>query len=124
MKKKKELVMRMKCKVGASGVGGTCGNKRKRASSFVAGPEEAGGSLTLCVPLFFKQLPFTFHLVSRFNFQSFLLLVLLLLLFEQFVELPLGHGCVLGDDAMLVQARQQQQEAHCGGNSDNKVQTP
>lgn len=41
-------------------------------------------------------------------------LVLLLLLFEQFVDLPLGHGRVLADDAMLVQAGQQQQEAHCG----------
>lgn len=116
--------MTMKCKVGASGVGGTCENKtRKRASSFVAGPEEAGGSLNLCVPLFFKQLPFTFHLVSRLHFQRFLLLVLLLLLFEQFVELPLGHGCVLGDDAVLVQARQQQQEAHCGGNNNISFQT-
>lgn len=44
-----------------------------------------------------------------------LLLVLLLLLLKQFVELPLGHAGILGDDAVLVQARQQQQqqEAHC-----------
>lgn len=41
-------------------------------------------------------------------------LVLLLLLFEQFVDLPLGHGRVLADDAVLVQAGQQQQETHCG----------
>ncbi len=43
----------------------------------------------------------------------FRLLVLLLLLFDQFVDLPLGHGCVLGDDAVLVQAGQQQQDTHC-----------
>lgn len=40
-------------------------------------------------------------------------LVLLLLLFEQLVDLPLGHGRVLADDAVLVQAGQQQQESHC-----------
>lgn len=40
------------------------------------------------------------------------LLVLLLLLFEQLVDLPLGHGGVLGDDAVLVEAGQQQQKAH------------
>lgn len=43
------------------------------------------------------------------------LLVLLLLLFEQLVDLPLGHGRVLWDEAVLVHARQEQQEAHCGG---------
>lgn len=43
------------------------------------------------------------------------LLVLLLLLFEQLVDLPLGHGRVLWDDAVLVHARQKQQKAHCGG---------
>lgn len=49
------------------------------------------------------------------------LLVLLLLLLEQFVDLPLGHGRVLGDDAVLVQARQQQQKVHCGGIKRYKV---
>lgn len=50
----------------------------------------------------------------------FHLLVLLLLLFEEFVDLPLGHAGVLGDDAMLVQAGQQQQEAHCEAERKNK----
>lgn len=36
---------------------------------------------------------------------TFPLLVLLLFLFEQFVDLPLGHAGVLGDDAVLVEAR-------------------
>lgn len=46
------------------------------------------------------------------------LLVLLLLLLHQLVDLPLGHAGVLRDDAVLVQAGQQQQEAHC--NEKNK----
>ena len=37
---------------------------------------------------------------------------LLLLLLERLVDLPLSHGRVLGDDAVLVHAGQQQQEAH------------
>lgn len=41
------------------------------------------------------------------------LLVLLLLVLQQLVDLPLGHGGVLGDETMLVQAWQQQQETHC-----------
>lgn len=42
------------------------------------------------------------------------LLVLLLLLLQQLVDLPLGHGRVLGDDAVPVQAGQQQQDGHWG----------
>lgn len=48
---------------------------------------------------------------TSFSYSSSL--VLLLLLFEQLVDLPLGHGRVLADDAVLVQAGQQQQETHC-----------
>lgn len=44
---------------------------------------------------------------------TFFSLVLLLLLLEQFVDLPLEHAGVLGDDAVLVQTRQQQEEVHC-----------
>lgn len=92
---------------------------KHKVSSSVAETKEAGGSFLL------------FALPSRFSSNNFLppsilcrgssfrdfpshlhLLVLLLLLFEQFVDLPLGHGCVLGDDAVLVQAGQQQQETH------------
>lgn len=78
------------------------------------------------VDLLLPSLPKTtsFHLpscvlvhLSDVSLRTSSLLVLLLLLFEQFVNLPLGHGRVLGDDAVLVQARQQQQEAHCGTNS-------
>ena len=96
-----------------------CGNKRKKrkkkekVSCSVAETEEAGGrhfcsktsSFQLCVLVCFSEIP---PLCPHFH-----LLVLLLLLFEQFVDLPLDHGGVLGDDAMLVEARQQQQEAHC-----------
>lgn len=46
--------------------------------------------------------------------RRFHLLVLLLLLFQQLVDLPLGHGGVLCDDAVLVHTRQKQQEADCG----------
>lgn len=49
------------------------------------------------------------------------LLILLLLLFEQLVDLPLGHGCVLWDDAVLVHARQKQQKAHCEGKKQGLV---
>lgn len=55
--------------------------------------------------------------LSDVSLRTSSLFVLLLLLFEQFVNLSLGHGRVLGDDTMLVQARQQQQETHCGTNS-------
>lgn len=48
-------------------------------------------------------------------------LILLLLLFEQFVDLPLGHGRVFADDAMLVQSRQQKQETHCGTTMQSKL---
>lgn len=50
------------------------------------------------------------------------LLVLLLLLLHQFVDLPLGHAGVLRDDAVLVQAGQQQQEAHCNEKNKKSVQ--
>lgn len=54
--------MRMKCKVGASGEERVKIKQEKRASSFVAGPEEAGGSSTLCSS--FLQTT-SFHLPSR-----------------------------------------------------------
>ena len=74
----------------------------------------------------FSKLPSTFHFVSYSSFRDsplrplFRSLVLLLLLFEQLVYLPLGHGGVLRDDAVLVEAGQQQQEVHCRG---EKTQT-
>lgn len=40
------------------------------------------------------------------------LLVFLLLVLDQLVNFSLGHGSVLGEDAVLVEARQQQQQTH------------
>lgn len=84
--------------------------------------EAARVSLWLSCSVFFnflQQASSTFHFLSWFVspetplfIQMSRLLVLLLLLLEQFVDLPLDHGSVLCDDAVLVQAGQQQQEVH------------
>lgn len=56
----------------------------------------------------------------NFSLEPFLLLILLLFLLEKFVDLPLHHASILGDDAMLVEAGQKQKETHCGYKTENE----
>lgn len=97
-----------------------CENKKlnkekiKRCIFLVAETKERGGFFNFCSPFSSNFLPSSVS-CRRSSFRDLLhfrLFVLLLLLFEQFVDLPLGHAGVLVDDAVLVQSGQQQQEAH------------
>lgn len=80
-----------------------------------------GGNFKTCIFLCCRKprssdgsILFSKHPCHNSPLSAFPLLVLLLLLFEQLVDLPLGHGGVLCDDAVLVHTRQKQQKAHCG----------